>query len=469
MALLRSFGFLLALAPLAALGCSNDSKTTPVIPGVPRDWERLATPTSVAFKPVRDLVPVRGIIHSHSPYSHDACDGHGLDANGKPDATCTAHLRLAVCEAAEDFIFLTDHGAHMAEHDFPDLLYIGPQDEPIKGADGAPIGNWLHCDDGRKVLLTAGNENELMSLGLEHHLPGDVQARLAAYGGTDQATVDAMHAAGGLVMQAHTEQRTIEYLSTVQLDGQEIYNLHAAIDPDIRKDFLGLDAYAAAASILPFTSQDEGGPQPDLTILGFFEDLPIYGQRLDEVAALRHVTGVAGTDVHENTFATLMRDGERGDSYRRLMRWFSNVVLVKPPLTLPGLKDALKAGRSYVAFEILGIPEGFDFRAESGGTVVEMGGEAPAGANLRAQAPRVYNLDPVVQAPTISMRLLHAVDGKTETVAEGASISLDGAKPGVYRVEVRIMPRHLRPYLGYQGDLYVREVPWVLSNPIWVK
>ncbi len=28
-----------------------------------------------------------------------------------------------------------------------------------------------------------------------------------------------------------------------------------------------------------------------------------------------------GTDAHENSFPIMLRDGERGDSYRRLLRW----------------------------------------------------------------------------------------------------------------------------------------------------
>src|SRR5262249_13952323 len=142
------------------------------------------------------------------------------------------------------------------------LLFIQAGDEPIQGSGGTPIANRIPCDDGRRVLLTAGNENNLMSVGLEKHLPGDATLRLAAYDGNDPATIDAMHAAGELVMIPHTESRPLDYLQMMPFDGMEVYNLHAAIDPDIRKDAFGLDSYAAAAAILPFTTTDEEGPQP---------------------------------------------------------------------------------------------------------------------------------------------------------------------------------------------------------------
>ncbi len=461
----------LLAAPLALslAACSGEDTKTSVTPPTPRPWDKLATPSDLALGPVRGYVQARGIVHSHSPFSHDACDGEGLGPDGKPKPTCTEALRRGMCDAAEDYVFLTDHAAHMAEAAFADLLFIQPGDEPILGPDGAPIGNFVACTNGRRVLVTAGNENTLMSVGLEHHVPGDWKTRLLTYEGADLATVDAMHAAKALVFVPHTESRTPEWLASMPVDGIEIYNVHAAIDPDIRRDFFGLDAFAAAASILPFTRQDEDGPQPDLALLGFLEELPIYTQRWDALLATRHVTGIAGTDVHENTFPGVLRDGERGDSYRRLMRWFSNVALVDGPITPTSVKSALAAGRSYVAFEILGAPSGFDFHAETKGAVLEMGGQTAAGATLVARAPQVHNLDPAVSAPTISMRLLRIEPSRTTSIAsEGDLIRLENAKPGVYRVEVRILPTHLRPYIGDSGENYIRESLWILSNPIRV-
>jgi hypothetical protein len=417
----------------------------------------------------RGLRSARGILHSHSPYSHDACDGNGLTMDGKPNPECLADLRRAVCDAALDFIFLTDHADHMAAQTFEDLLFIQPGDEPIQGTGGTAIANRIPCARGGRVLLAAGNEDSLMSVGLAQHLPGDATERLAAYNADDPATVDAMHAAGALVMIPHTESRPLSYLQMMPFDGMEVYNLHAAIDPDIRQYIFGLNAYGAFGAILPFATTDAAGPEPDLAILGFFEDLPLYTERWDALLPLRPVTGIAGTDVHQNSFPGMMRDGERGDSYRRLMRWFSNIVLVSGEVTPDAVKDALRAGRSYIAFEILGTPTGFDFYAEQGTSTVEMGGQTTAGATLHVRAPALFDPDPAAPSPAISMRLLKVAGGTTQVAAEGESIDLPSAGAGIYRVEARIIPHHLRPYLGAEADKYIRDSLWVMSNPIYVK
>lgn len=458
--------FLPACFALAGLlGCTGEVAKPE--PAAPRAWSKFSPAATTSLGTVREFVTARGIIHSHSPYSHDGCDKKGLDENGVPNATCVDHLRKGMCDAGEDFVFLTDHAANMAYAEMKDLLFIEPGDEPLTDPDGAPFGNFIPCENGRRVLLMTGNENDLMSVGIEKHLPGDAETRKTLYESDGAATVDAMHDVGALVFLAHTESRTPEYLKTIPVDGVEIYNIHAAIDPDIRKDYLGLDGFEAAASILPFTRQDEFGPEPDLAILGFLQYLPQYGQLWDPMLAERNVTGSIGTDVHENTFPGILRDGERGDSYRRLMRWISNVVLVDGIIAPSTVKAAVKAGRSYVAFEVLGVPSGFDFHAEDGTSMVEMGGQAKPGSKIMVNIPKVWDLDPAVEAPAITMKLLRISNGSTTTVSEGSEdIRIDSAEAGVYRVEVMITPHHLKPYLGDTPDTYIREVPWLLSNAI---
>ena len=52
-------------------------------------------------------------------------------------------------------------------------------------------------------------------------------------------------------------------------------------------------------------------------------------------------------------------------------------------------------------------------------------------------------------------------------IAEGCGThTLDG--PAVYRVEVEIVPLHLRPFLGADPEPYLRPFPWLLSNAIRV-
>ena len=41
-----------------------------------------------------------------------------------------------------------------------------------------------------------------------------------------------------------------------------------------------------------------------------------------------HLTGTGGCDAHEDAFPGPMPDGERGDSYRRMMHWHTHHLLV---------------------------------------------------------------------------------------------------------------------------------------------
>jgi hypothetical protein len=70
----------------------------------------------------------------------------------------------------------------------------------------------------------------------------------------------------------------------------------------------------------------------------------------------------------------------------------------------------------------------------------------------------------------ITARILHADAGEWVEVAS-ASEDLDyqAVLPGAYRAEVRIVPRHLRAWLGPNPDKYLVEYVWIYSNPIYVE
>jgi hypothetical protein len=130
-----------------------------------------------------------------------------------------------------------------------------------------------------------------------------------------------------------------------------------------------------------------------------------------------------------------------------------------------------------VAFELMGTPVGFDTRAElPGGDTVELGGTvaADAGATLEVAVPTILDLDPALPAPTIDARIIHIPPGTGDTtiVAEGAGPSLSAPldAAGAYRVEIRIVPRHLGPYLGSFGPTYAEKtLPWIYASPIYVE
>ena len=453
---------------------SADAGPTGQDPDLPA-WEP-GLPPSSEMQGRRGLVPLRGIIHLHSPYSWDACDGAPRGDDGAPDQACLQDLRGALCATRMDFAALTDHDDSMADEPWgPDLFLASEGDRVIEG-DAGPIANAIPCPDGHEVLVTVGGENDLMPIMLDRHPDGDAQARHDAYNASDAAAVATFRSLGGLAWVAHSESKDLDALTALEVDGMEIFNLHAAIDPDIRVEWLGLDGPEVLTRALEFADLDPAGPEPDLAILAFMEPHTVSLAKWDALlAAGQRVVASAGTDAHQNALPFAFRDGERGDSYRRTMRWFSNVVLVADggagdPAQV---EQSLADGRGFVAFEVLGTPVGFDLRAERAeGGPVEMGGEVSVadGATIVATTPSVAGLADSVPAPEIHTSILRVDQEGSQEIASGdGEVSASADRPGAYRVEVRITPHHLAPYLGSLGPGYAeREAVWIYSNPIYV-
>lgn len=466
---MRALG--LGLGVLACAACGGDDPAPPLdAPALPA-WQPGLPPSSV-IGDRRGLQPARGIIHLHSPYSHDACDGEPRPG-GVVDEACLADLRAALCTTRMDFAALTDHDDSMADEDFDDLFVRREGDTAITGAGGTPIAARLACPDGPGPLITVGSENPLMPIMLDAHVPGTVAERHDVYNGDDAATVAALRAAGALVWIPHTEQRTTAELLALDPDGVEIYQLHANIDPDIRRDHLGLDASGAITAVLDFADTSAAGPEPDLAFLSFvLPSGPALARWDDLLAAGRRVSGSGGTDAHQNALPLVLRDGERGDSYRRMIRWFNNVALVADRTDPAQIEAALDAGRMFVLFEIMGTPVGFDVRAVAGADVTELGGEVAVadGATLEVSVPTVHELAATLPAPAIRARVFR-IDGsgRTEVGSGPGPLSVPLDRPGAYRVEILITPRHRGPYLGNLGTAYAdQEHPWIYTSPIYV-
>lgn len=418
----------------------------------------------------RGLTPARGIIHLHSPYSHDACDGEPRAFDGSLDESCLADLKRALCTDRIDFAALTDHDATMADEAFADL-FLSRGDVDLLPDPAAPTAGRLRCDDGHRVLLFVGGENDQMPILLDRHPDGTVDQRHAAYNSEDPADMARWRDLGGLAWYAHTEKHPLDKLRAARPDGIEIYNLHANIDPDIRQDLLGLDGPGAIRAVVQFADTSPEGPEPDLALLSFLEPNDVSLGRWDALLADgMRVWGSAGTDAHQNALPLELRDGERGDSYRRMIRWFSNVVLADDPTDPASIEAALRAGRMFVAFELFGTPVGFDVTA--GGA--ELGGDVAPGDALVVSVPEVLDLDPSLPAPDVHAVILRIdPNGSVTEVARGRGPEVTAtveAGAAAYRVEVRIVPRHLGPYLGNLGpDDAEREHVWIYANPVFVR
>jgi hypothetical protein len=441
----------------ASTSTAGDTTTgEPAGPWVPGD----VYPTPREPNP-RGFLERRGLVHTHSPYSHDACDGEPLDAEGNPDPTCLEDLRRDMCLVQHDFMMLTDHDDSFAVHDFPDVLLFDPArgDELIDR--GGPVANWVTCPSGPPLLVMAGTESGLMPVGLERHV-------VDAYDDLSPEAASSLREAGAVVLLAHPEDYDLDTLATLPVDGFEMYNLHANT----------LVAVLEAAQLLQRVYEDDPGlPHPDLAVFVLWSEDPRYLERWGGVLARggRPVTTM-GTDAHRNTFPQLLPDGERVDSFRRMQQWFSNHLLVAPDAEGGfddlALKDALRAGRLFGVFEYLGYPEGFDARVETSAATVEIGGEVSLGdaPEIVAVAPTVAMLDPEVTPPEITLHLMRAIDSGFEELAMSDTGELRHVPdaPGAYRVEVRITPHHLETYLGDYADRAAVPRVWIYANPFFV-
>jgi hypothetical protein len=417
----------------------------------------------------RSFSIARSIIHLHSPLSHDACDGAGWADGELLAPECLAHLRASVCALRLDVAMLTDHAPAFNEVGLEAGLWLEDGDEPISDANGVYAARWV-CPDGHRVLVTVGSENALMPLGLRRHvIEGDVAALEEAYDMDGPEGAAAFRAAGALVWQAHTEGRDLATLRTLGLDGLEIYNLHANVAPNIREEDLGLPPTDFVPLLLDFTRANLQ-LAPDLAVLSFLAPNQPALDRWDALLSENiRVAGSTGTDAHENTFQMQLGDGERADSYRRMMIWSQNHLLVDGD-TPDDANEALLAGRMYVTYEVFGTPMGFDFVAMDGTTVVEMGGDAPVGATLTITRPSLPEDFPSDPPPSITMHLLRSTaDGAVEVaMGNGATLEHLTTEAGAYRVEVRMIPEHARQYVRLRADELIHEVPWVYSNPIFI-
>ena len=433
-------------------------------------WQPSAVLQLVATPTRRGMLDLRGLIHAHSPYSHDACDGKPFDKEGAINAPCREDFRTDLCTVRHDFAMLTDHPTHFKEHPFPDvLLYQKAGGDVLVERDGKPVANLIPCGNNHTQLILAGAETSAsMPVGLEGHVPGGEAVRGAAYGDKTEAAVAMLKKQHAVVLVAHTEDRSVDDLVERSLDGFEMFNLHA--------NMVARMAEAVQLLSLATGKDKDKASHPDLVILPLLHEDPEYLSRWGSALArgARRVTTM-GTDCHRNTLKMKLADGERVDSYRRMMIWFSNHLLVTPEADGTwndrSLKTALRAGRLYGVFEVFGYAEGFDYVAMVGDKIHEMGSEIALsdGPHLRVRMPTIAHLDAKATPAQLTARLLRAKEGGWDEVAS-AEGDLDVAVKvaGAYRAEIRIRPRHLLAFLNGQQQVAEQDFAWVYSNAIYV-
>ena len=350
---------------------------------------------------------VRGAVHVHSRLS---------DGSGTPQ-----QIAAAAAKAGLQFVVLTDHG------------------------DGtrAPAAPAYHGD----VLVVhalevSSNDGHVVVLGLEK----------APYplGGDARDVIEDVSRLGGMSVAAHPASPKPQLRWT---EWSGAFNGIEWLNGDSESRDERWFTHARVLLTYPFRST---------AVLASMLDRPdTVLRRWDAITARRRVVGIAAADAH----ARLDLHGEesagslgsvRIPGYEAMFGAFS-VTLTGVRLVRDATADAtsvlaaLKSGRVYSVVDALAKPAAVSFRAARGDQHWEMGELVPAG-------DKDVELQVDSNAPAES-RIVLLREGKVVTKTSGPSLRY--VVPGiraVYRVEIRVD--------GAPGS---PPVPWVVTNPIYVR
>lgn len=425
---------------------------------------------------------VRSIIHAHSPYSWDACDSQGI-VNGSPNRECLKSLKFSLCLNQIDYLFLTDHPNAMTEYEFPQLLLQEDQDQlsSFRGGGGMAINSIATClalyPDFRPMIFVGFESGPgLMALAMTGHLAD----RTTYDDNTAALALQLQTTARAIVVIPHTESRTLSLIQSINPDGIEIYNVHAVLDPKIRHSSLNLPPFKTIPSVLTYLADPYRQENPDFAFMHFVQTPePIYFQIWNQlIASGRKVAGFGGSDAHQNVFSQTGADGERLDSFRKMLRFMTHYIFVVDRSNPDQVKASVKAGQSWLIFEGLGSPVGMDFFATVGTNSIGSGESMSLSgrtATVTVQAPQLHSKSPQ-GGKAFSIRMLlkqvnatHA-DGSDTVVASssGESINYQASSPGAYRVEIFITPQHLSTHLKSFQKLSKNEYPWIITNHLYL-
>ena len=428
----------------------------------------------------------RVITHFHTPYSFDGCDSNG-DPTSAKSLKCFEDIRTALCKNHLDALFLTDHLDSMTRRTIDELLLHQAGDTLITraGTSESEVNLTAPCADGFQSRLFMGYEAGLMALGMNRQLATDADSRYTLYNQETSALRNQLQQeADAIVAVPHSEARTVDQIASIQPDALEVYNIHANLDPKIRSRYLALGAFDPIPDLVAYLIDPYRDLKPDYAFLHFLKISPVYAEKWHQLLARGlKITGIGGSDSHQNIFPQRAADGERLDSYRRMTRMMSFHALV-PNLEGASIKTALKRGRGHLIIEGLGTPISLDFRAVQGSQIFLPGDSvALSNGSVRLQlTPPLPERTPAQllrRSPRISLKLFKIGYSSEPATSDPATLLYDGetseptlqftvTEPGAYRFAISMKPLHLEFELGDFARLAENEYPWIIGNPIYV-
>ena len=349
----------------------------------------------------------RGVIHVHS-----SLGGHS-----------TGNF-TDIIEAAErnklNFVVMTEHTS------------------PLMDTSGMTLKG-IHAG----VLFINGNEINTASHDRLLLIPGSAEAAAANTIGT-QEVLSQQKARSSLSFIAYPHEFRSWEVS--DYDGMEVYNLYT----NTKKINYFVTFFDWLWSYRSY---------PDLMFARFFERPKDELKKWDELMAAknRRIVAIAGADAHANVgfqlgdYTGKRLLGVHLDTYERTFSLVRNHVLIEKekPLTEEALLEAIRSGHCYIAFDIFGDATGFTFTAENS-------------QGRRIMGDEIELLDGVRLLVTVPVRsrVLVIKDGQVIRDEDGAAQKeFPIGERGVYRVEI---------YLTQLGSL-VKDKPWIISNPIYVR
>jgi hypothetical protein len=293
------------------------------------------------------------------------------------------------------------------------------------------------------AVFVGGNEVGTASHDRLLLVPGNLEAALANSVGTQEALAH-QKARGSLSFIAYPHE--FRSWDVDGYDGMEVYNLYT----NTKKINYFVTFFDWLWSYWSY---------PDLMFARFYERPGDELNKWDELMRTknRKVVGIAGNDSHANVgFRLGDMTGKRLigvhlDPYERTFSVVRNHVLIEKekPLTTETLLAGIAGGHCYIAFDIFGDSTGFTFTAENSRDRKIMGDEIELLDGVRL----------VVTTP-VQARVLLIKDGHVIRDEDGTSRKeFQVGERGVYRVEA---------YLTQLGPL-VKDKPWIISNPIYVR
>jgi hypothetical protein len=195
---------------------------------------------------------------------------------------------------------------------------------------------------------------------------------------------------------------------------------------------------------------------PDLLFALYYERPNESLKKWDQALARARLTATPGNDSHANIGISLRDSSGKTLAGIQLDPYETSFRLVRLHVLTDGrmldseqLLSALKAGHCFIGFDLFGDTTGFRFEAESGSERKIQGDEIPLQNDTRLR----------IHTP-IPSRIVLIKDGSVILNEAGVTTKeIPVTERGVYRVEV---------YLP-EVERIVREKPWIISNPIYVR